>query len=134
MDLVHWCLLIMGVMPIVCAGISKAGARGYDNRNPREWLAAQEGYRKRAVAAQQNCWEAFAYFTAAMVVRSLWAAERSCCVTGCWTSFCRPRGETCWPVSWDVVVAVDIGTCDLLGGWMDGPAAKTAGRLVAARA
>jgi len=68
MDLVHWCLLIMGVMPIVCAGISKAGARGYDNRNPREWLAAQEGYRKRAVAAQQNCWEAFAYFTAAMVV------------------------------------------------------------------
>jgi uncharacterized MAPEG superfamily protein len=68
MDLVHWCLMIMGILPIVCAGISKAGARNYDNRNPREWLAAQEGYRKRAVAAQQNSWEAFAYFTAAMVV------------------------------------------------------------------
>lgn len=61
MDLVHWCLLIMGLLPIVCAGISKAGARSYDNRNPREWLAAQEGYRKRAVAAQQNSWEAFAF-------------------------------------------------------------------------
>ncbi len=36
-------------------------------------------------------------------------------------------------MSWEVVVAVDIGTCDLLEGWMEGPAAKTADRLVAAR-
>jgi hypothetical protein len=26
----------------------------------------------------------------------------------------------CWPVSWDVVVAVDIGTCELLERWLDG--------------
>ena len=31
------------------------------------------------------------------------------------------------------MVAVDMGTCDLLEGWMEGPAAKTADRLVAAR-
>jgi len=33
-----------------------------------------------------------------------------------------------------VVVAVDIGTCDLREGWMEGPAVETADRLVAARA
>ena len=32
-----------------------------------------------------------------------------------------------------VVVAVDMGTWDLLEGWMEGPAAKTADRLVAAQ-
>ncbi len=49
--------------------------------------------------------------TAAMVVRSLLAALRSCCVTGCWAARCRPRVGVCCPVSLDVdvVVAVDIG-------------------------
>ena len=71
-----------------------------------------------------------ASFTAAIVVRSLWAAERSSWVVG-WVV---DRGDWFWLVSWDVVVAVDIGTCDLLGGWVEGPAAKTADRLVAAQA
>jgi hypothetical protein len=44
------------------------------------------------------------------------------------------RLAVCWPVSWEVVVAVDMGTCGLLEGWMKGPAAKTAARLVAAQA
>jgi len=43
------------------------------------------------------------------------------------------RRELVWPVSWDVVVAVDIGKRDLLDGWMEGPAAKTADRPVAAQ-
>ena len=33
-----------------------------------------------------------------------------------------------------VVVAVDMGTCGFLEGWMKGPAAKTADRLVATQA
>jgi hypothetical protein len=37
-------------------------------------------------------------------------------------------------VSWDVVVAVDIGTWNLLGESVEGPTANTADRLVAARA
>ena len=41
---------------------------------------------------------------AAIAVRSLWAAERSCCLTDCWAARCRPRGETC---SWDLVAAVN---------------------------
>ena len=43
------------------------------------------------------------------------------------------RRELVWPVSWDVVVAVDIGARNLLEGWMKGPAAKTDDRLVAAQ-
>jgi len=44
------------------------------------------------------------------------------------------RFVVCWPLSWDVVVAVDIGTWNLLEDWMEGPAAKTADRPVAALA
>jgi uncharacterized MAPEG superfamily protein len=62
-----WCLLITMFLPIVCAGISKAGGEGYDNAQPREWLAKQEGFRARAVAAQQNSWEALIIFGLAVV-------------------------------------------------------------------
>jgi hypothetical protein len=62
-----------------------------------------------------------------MVVRSLWAAERSRWVVGVLVGWVVNRLVVCWPVSWDVVVAVDIGTCDLLEGWMEGPAAQTGG-------
>ena len=44
------------------------------------------------------------------------------------------RLVVCWPVSWVAVVAVDIGKCNLLEEWMEGPAAKTVDRLVAAQA
>ena len=43
-----WCLLISMFLPIVCAGISKAGGQGYDNAQPRDWLARQEGFRAHA--------------------------------------------------------------------------------------
>jgi uncharacterized MAPEG superfamily protein len=67
MTVAMWCLLIAGWLPIVCAGISKWGAKDYDNRHPREWLAKQEGYRRRANAAQQNSWEAFLWFGIAVL-------------------------------------------------------------------
>ncbi len=41
--------------------------------------------------------------------------------------------ELVWLVVGSVVVAVDIGTGNLLGGWIEGPAAQTADTLVAAR-
>lgn len=63
-----WCLLISMFLPIVCAGISKAGGQGYDNAQPRDWLARQEGFRARAVAAQQNSWEALIIFAIAVLV------------------------------------------------------------------
>ena len=73
-------------------------------------------------------------FTAAIVVRSLLAAERSSWLVGVLVGWVVVRLVVCWPVSWDVVVAVDIGTCDLLKGWMEGPAAKTADIPVATQA
>jgi hypothetical protein len=75
-----------------------------------------------------------ASLTAAIVVRSLWAALGVVCVAGLVAGLVVARLAVCWPVSWDVVVAVDIGTLSLLGECVEGPAAKTADRLVAARA
>lgn len=40
----------------------------YDNKDPRAWLAKQEGIRARADAAQHNGFEAFALFAAAVLV------------------------------------------------------------------
>ena len=70
-----WCLMITGLLPIVCAGISKWGASDYDNRAPREWLARQEGYRRRANAAQANSWEAFIWFGIAMAIALVTKAD-----------------------------------------------------------
>lgn len=67
MAIALWTLLIAALMPIVCAGIAKVGPDRYDNRNPRDWQAKQQGYRARAYAAQQNSWEALAVYVAALV-------------------------------------------------------------------
>jgi uncharacterized MAPEG superfamily protein len=56
------CILIAGILPIVSAGIAKAGRRDYNNREPRAWLGRLDGYRARANAAQANAWEAFPFF------------------------------------------------------------------------
>jgi len=63
----HVCVLVAALLPIVCAGIAKAGFKGFDNRNPRDWLARQEGFRRRANAAQANSWEALPIFAAGVL-------------------------------------------------------------------
>lgn len=64
-------LLLAGMMPVVCAGIAKSGFKGYDNRDPRAWLARQTGFRARANAAQANCFEAFPFFAIGVVLALL---------------------------------------------------------------
>jgi hypothetical protein len=49
-----------------------------------------------------------ATLTAAMVVRSVWAALGVGWVTGLLLGWDVDRLAVCWPVSWDVVVAVDM--------------------------
>ena len=66
----YWCLMIAGILPYVATGIAKAGG-GYNNRDPRAWLAAQTGRRARANAAQKNSFEAFPFFAAAVLVAVL---------------------------------------------------------------
>jgi uncharacterized MAPEG superfamily protein len=71
----YWCVLVMAIMPIVCAGIAKYGMftispkkGGYDNHNPRSWLALQTDWRARANAAQANTFEALPFFFAAVII------------------------------------------------------------------
>jgi len=65
--LAHGCILISALLPVVCACIAKAGFKRFDNNNPRDWLAAQDGFRRRANAAQGNSWEAFSIFAVAVL-------------------------------------------------------------------
>jgi uncharacterized MAPEG superfamily protein len=69
------CVLIAAILPIVCAGLAKSGrigvARskgGYDNVNPREWLARQTDWRARANGAQANSFEALPFFIGAVII------------------------------------------------------------------
>jgi len=71
----YWCILFMAILPIVCAGIAKYGMfsksrrdGGYDNHNPRAWLARQIDWRARANAAQANTFEALPFFFAAVII------------------------------------------------------------------
>ena len=71
----YWCLLVAAFLPIVCAGIAKSGMftispkkGGYDNNNPRVWLAKQTDWRGRANAAQANTFEALPFFFAAVII------------------------------------------------------------------
>ena len=75
MTVASFCLLVACVLPIVCAGMAKSGTfstprsqGGYDNRDPRAWLARQTGRRARANAAQANSFEALPLFIAAVLV------------------------------------------------------------------
>jgi uncharacterized MAPEG superfamily protein len=63
--------MLMGLFPIVAAGIAKKGFEGYDNSMPRQWLAQQTGFRARANAAQANLFESLPFFFAAVVIASI---------------------------------------------------------------
>jgi uncharacterized MAPEG superfamily protein len=69
-------VLVAGLMPVVCA-IAKSGFKGYDNSDPRAWLAQQTGFRARANAAQANCFEAFPFFAIGIVLALLTGVEPS---------------------------------------------------------
>ena len=68
MTVALWCVLVAGILPYVATLIAKSGREGFDNRDPRSWLARQEGFRKRANAAQLNAFEAFPLFAAAVII------------------------------------------------------------------
>jgi len=61
------CLLIAGLMPILCTAIAKWGFKDFDNHNPRNWLSVQTGFRARANAAQANSFEAFPLFAVSVI-------------------------------------------------------------------
>ena len=80
----YWCVLIAALLPIVCAGIAKYGTfstprreGGYDNHNPRAWLARQTDWRARANAAQTNSFEGLPFFIGAVVIAHQLAAHQA---------------------------------------------------------
>lgn len=80
----YWCVLVAAILPIVCAGIAKYGMMntprregGFDNHNPRSWLARQSDWRGRANAAQANTFEALPFFFAAVIIAHLLQAGQT---------------------------------------------------------
>ena len=80
----YWCILVAALLPVVCAGIAKYGMMstsrrdgGYDNHNPRAWLARQTDWRARANAAQANTFEALPFFFAAVIIAHLLQASQT---------------------------------------------------------
>lgn len=75
MTLAQVCLLVACLLPVGCAALAKSGGigkrrrdGGFDNHQPREWLARQQGWQARANAAQANGWEALPIFIAGLFV------------------------------------------------------------------
>ena len=82
--LAYWCVLVASLLPIVCAGIAKWGTfrtprsqGGYDNVDPRAWLARQTDWRARANAAQANSFEALPFFIGAVIIAHLLGAGQT---------------------------------------------------------
>lgn len=71
----YWCVLAAALLPLVCAWLAKSGSwkkprkdGGYDNHDPRAWMARQTDWRARANAAQANSFEALPFFIGAVVI------------------------------------------------------------------
>jgi uncharacterized MAPEG superfamily protein len=71
----YWCVLAAALLPLACAWLAKSGGfgkprheGGFDNRDPRGWLARQTDWRARADAAQANSFEALPFFIGAVII------------------------------------------------------------------
>jgi uncharacterized MAPEG superfamily protein len=63
------------LLPLVCAWLAKSGTfgkprreGGYDNHDPRAWMARQTDWHARANAAQANSFEALPFFMGAVII------------------------------------------------------------------
>jgi len=71
----YWCVLVAVLLPLACAYLAKSQdfrrsrkQGGYDNDDPRAWLARQQGWKARANAAQANSFEALPFFIGAVII------------------------------------------------------------------
>ncbi|MDF0733921.1 MAPEG family protein [Pseudomonas entomophila] len=74
MTVALWCILIALVLPPLCAWIAKMASGRFrlaDNHDPRAFLDTLAGLPRRAHAAQQNGYEAFPAFAAAVLVADI---------------------------------------------------------------
>lgn len=71
----YWAVVTAALLPIGCTAVAKWGQigrsrkdGGFDNHNPRAWLARQSDWRARANAAQANSFEALPLFIGAVII------------------------------------------------------------------
>lgn len=71
----YWCVLFAALLPMACAWLAKSQGfgkprkdGGFDNHNPRAWLANRTDWHARANAAQANSFEALPFFIGAVVI------------------------------------------------------------------
>lgn len=119
-----WCVLAAALMPFACALIAKSpgiGKKsrdgGYDNNDPRAWLARQRGFSSRANAAQANGFEALPFFIGAVALAQQMQAPQAT-VNACALAFVGLRlvyvalyladRPTARSVVWVAAVAVNV--------------------------
>jgi len=76
MTIALWCLLAAGILPQLFGVYAKA-SKGFDNNNPREFLAHLEGKKARAAAAMANGYEGLPLFVAAVLTAHMLHATQS---------------------------------------------------------
>ena len=80
MTFAYWCVLVGALMPILWTGTAKWGGPNKmptaANHAPREFLSGLQGRQKRADWAQQNAFEAFPAFAAAVIIAQSAAASQ----------------------------------------------------------
>jgi uncharacterized MAPEG superfamily protein len=71
----YWCVLVAAVLPFICTWLAKSNnwgkprrEGGFDNHDPRGWLARQTDWHARANAAQANSFEALPFFIGAVII------------------------------------------------------------------
>jgi uncharacterized MAPEG superfamily protein len=71
----YWCVFIAALLPFGCAWLAKSPGfgkprrqGGFDNADPRAWLAKQTDWQARANSAQANSFEALPFFIGAVVI------------------------------------------------------------------
>ncbi|KAA5602456.1 MAPEG family protein [Blastochloris sulfoviridis] len=119
MELAFWCVLVMGVLPVVTVGIAKA--RGVDNHAPRDWAQTIDGYRKRAYAAHLNHYEAFPLFAAAVLVAATQGAPMATVnalagavvtarllYTACYIADLATLRSLVWLAGWGLTIAIFV--------------------------
>jgi uncharacterized MAPEG superfamily protein len=80
----YWCVLIAALLPFACAWLAKSKGLGkprreggFDNHDPRAWLARQTDWHARANAAQANSFEALPLFIGAVIIAHQLAAPQT---------------------------------------------------------
>ena len=76
MTIALWCLLAAGILPQLFGVYAKA-SKGFDNNNPREFIAHLEGKKARAAAAMANGYEGLPLFVAAVLTAHMLHATQS---------------------------------------------------------